>query len=343
MASTDEVMLGEALLVQDFPDDPSIPSEDVVSAIRSASVDVGHISSLLSDEDIVVDTLIEALRELEQPLTKVPLDPGVLPVELGEADRAHVTPDGRIIVGYGDGGVGVIELSDEENRDLLVRTIDDMIPKLRDYIDTAPWELEPIVEFPEPFVQESPEPEEPTLEPEALEEPLEGEEELVIEAPEVEVIPEEPPGSEEPLEEEGEPVIEEPVEEVFPELLPAFQEPQSMEEPSGPQLDQPYVSEPSLSVVPFIVEPEVRTPTVIEREKPRPSTLKRENNGVRRLRRTVEVQKDRTMREMARVQRMRDARIRRLREKKSRQSDWGRERKGILSRVKALFSRVRGG
>jgi hypothetical protein len=116
-----------------------------------------------------------------------------------------------------------------------------------------------------------------------------------------------------------------------------------MEEPSGPQFDQPYVSEPSLPVAPFIVEPEVETPTVIEREKTRPSTLKRENNGVRKLRRTVEVQKDKTMREMAKVQKMRDARIRRLREKKSRQSDWGRERKGVFSRVKALFSRVRGG
>lgn len=343
MASTNEVMLGEALSVQDFPDDSSIPSEDVVSAIRNASVDVGHISSLLSDEEIVVGTLIEALRELEQPLTRVPLDPSVLPVELGEADRAHVTPDGRIIVGYGDGGIGVIELSAEENRDLLVRTIDDMIPKLRDYIDTAPWELEPIVEVPEPFVQEPPEPEEPTPEPEALEKPLEGEEEPVIEEPEVEVIPEEPPVSEEPLEEEGEPLIEEPDEEVFPELPPAFQEPPSMEEPSGSQLVQPYVSEPSLPVAPFIVEPEVKTPTVIEREKPRLSTLKRENNGVRKLRRTVEVQKDKTMREMAKVQKMRDARIQRLREKKSRQTDWGRERKGFFSRVKALFSRVRGG
>jgi len=342
MASTNEVMLGEVLLVQDIPDDLSIPSEDVVSAIRNASADVGLISSLLSDEDIVVDTLIEALRELEQPLTKVPLDPGVLPVELGEADRAHVTPDGRIIVGYGDGGIGVIELSAEENRDLLVRTIDDMMPKLRDYIERAPWELEPIIEAPEPFVQEPPEPEEPTLEPEALEEPLVGDEEPAIEEPEVEVIPEEPPGSEEPLEEEGEPVIEEP-DEVLSELLPAFQEPPSMGEPSGPQFDQPYVSEPSLPVAPFMVEPEVRTPTVIEREKPRPSTLKRENNGVRKLRRTVEVQKDRTMREMAKVQKMRDARIRRLREKKSRQSDWGRERKGVISRVKTLFSRVRGG
>jgi hypothetical protein len=343
MASTNEVMFGEALLVQDFPDDSSIPSENVVSAIRNASADVGLISSLLLDEEIVVDTLIEALRELEQPLTMVPLDTGVLPVELGEADRAHVTPDGRIIVGYIDGGVGVIELSVEENRDLLVKTIDDMMPKLRDYIDTAPWELEPMVEVPEPFVQEPPEPEEPMPEPEALEEPLVGEEEPVFEEPEVEVIPEEPRGSEETLEEEREPVIEEPGEEVFPELPPAFQEHPPVEEPSGPQLVQPYVSEPSLPVAPFIVEPDVKAPTVIEREKPRPSTLKRENNGVRKLRRTVEVQKDKTMREMARVQKMRDARIRRLREKKSRQSDWGRERKGVFSRVKALFSRVRGG
>jgi hypothetical protein len=343
MVSTNEVLLEEALLIQDFPDDSSIPSEDVVSALRSASVDVGYISSLLSDEDIVVGTLIEALRELKQPLIRVPLDPGVLPVEVGEVDIANVTPDGRIIVGYGDGGIGVIELSAEENRDLLVRTVDDIVPKLRDYIDRAPWELEPIVEVPEPLVQEPPEPEEPALELEALEEPLVVEEEPAIEEPEVEVIPEEPLRSEEPLEEEGEPVTEEPGEEVFQDLLPAFQEPPSMEEPSGPQLVQPYVSEPSLPVAPFIVEPEVETPTVIEREKPKPSTLKRENNGVRKLRRTVEVQKDRTMREMAKVQRMRDARIRRLREKKSRQTDWGRDRKGVFSRVKALFSRVRGG
>ncbi len=73
---------------------------------------------------------------------------------------------------------------------------------------------------------------------------------------------------------------------------------------------------------------------------PKPPPRKANDNGLRRLRRRVEIQKDRTAREMARVQEMREARIRRLRETKRAQT--GPSEEGVLSSVKSLLSRIMG-
>jgi len=73
---------------------------------------------------------------------------------------------------------------------------------------------------------------------------------------------------------------------------------------------------------------------------PKPPPRNVNENGLRRLRRRVEIQKDRTAREMARVQEMREAQIRRLRETK--RAQWGPHEEGVLSRLKSLLSRITG-
>ncbi|MCW3979185.1 MAG: hypothetical protein NWF12_05505 [Candidatus Bathyarchaeota archaeon] len=341
MASLNGVELEEAQFVQDFPAETP-PIEEVVSALRGAQEDVSLISALLSDEGAVVGMLLDALRVLEKPLSWVSLDPGVFAAEPGDVEKARVTSEGEIIVSHGEGEIVLIDLSDVENRDLLVKAVEDIIPKMKKVIEEPPEIEEPIVEAPEPVVQELPEPEEPAAEPEVPEIPLE-EEEPAVEEPEAEAPLEEPLESEEPESEvipEGPPEFEE-AEEAVTEGPPEFEEPPPIEETSEPEMDQPDVWEPLHATTPVTEEPGVRVAPVAKVKMPKPPPRKANDNGLRRLRRRVEIQKDRSAREMARVQEMRDAQIRRLRGTK--RAQWGpHEEEGVLSRMKNLLSRIIG-
>jgi hypothetical protein len=355
MASLNGVELEEAQFVQDFPAETP-PIEEVVSALRGAQEDVSLISALLSDEGAVVGMLLDALRVLEKPLSWVSLDPGVFAAEPGDVEKARVTSEGEIIVSHGEGEIVLIDLSDVENRDLLVKAVEDIIPKMKKVIEEPPEIEEPIVEAPEPVVQELPEPEEPAAEPEVPEIPLE-EEEPAVEEPEAEAPLEEPLESEEPESEvipEGPPEFEEAEEAVTKESPefeeaeeavtkgpPEFEEPPPIEETSEPEMDQPDVWEPLQATTPVTEEPGVRAAPVEKLKMPKPPPRKANDNGLRRLRRGVEIQKDRSAREMARVQEMRDAQIRRLRGTK--RAQWGpHEEEGVLSRMKSLLSRIIG-
>lgn len=345
MASLNGVELEEAQFVQDFPAETP-PIEEVVSALCGAQEDVSHISALLSDEGAVVGMLLDALRELEKPLSWVSLDPGVIAAEPGYVEKARVTPEGEIIAIHGDGEIVLIDLSEVENRDLLVKAAEDIIPKLKKVIEEPPEIEEPMVEVTEPVVQAPPEPEEPAAEPEL---PLEEEEPAVEEpeeAPMEEPLESEEPEAEAPLEEpesevipEGPPEFEE-AEEAVAEELPEFEEPPPIEETLEPEMDQTDVWEPPQTATPITEEPVERAAPVAKVTLPKPPLRKVNYNGLRRLRRRVEIQKERTAREMARVQEMREAQIRRLRETK--RAQLGPHEEGVLSWVKNLLSRIMG-
>ncbi len=340
MASLNGVELEEAHFVQDFPAETP-PIEEIVSALRGAQEDVSHISALLYDEGAVVGVLLDALRELEKPLSWVSLDPGLIVVDPGDEVKARVTPEGKIIASHGDGEIVLIDLSEVENRDLLVKAAEDIIPKLKKVIEEPPEIEEPMVEVPEPVVKGPPELEEPSTEPEVPEVPLE-EEEPAIEEPVAEAPLEEPLEPEEPDSEvipEGPLELEE-AEETVTEEPPELEEPTPIEETLEPEMEQPDVWEPLQATTPVTEEPEIRATPVARVKMPKPPPLNVNDYGLRRLRRRVKIQKERMAREMARVQEMRDARIRRLRETK--RAQWGPHEEGVLSRLKSLLSRIMG-
>jgi hypothetical protein len=204
----------------------TIPSaEEIISSLSVLRGDLDNLSDLKSEEDEVVDALFGALMKLTRLLQWAPVEPSVLPVELGEVESAHVTPEGTLIY-YGAGGeVRTIDLSDYDKRDVLVEVVRDLTPKLKEILENPPKvkehvieepipEPEPVIEEPvieEPVVEEPAEEvdvgaEEPALEPETEEEPF-------VEEPQV---PDEPEIDDEPEEQ----VIEEPVETPILELPP---------------------------------------------------------------------------------------------------------------------------
>jgi len=198
--------------------------------------------------------------------------------------------------------------------------------------------------------------EEEVVEPEPLEEPEEVVEEEPLPVPEVEEepTPEElaEPTPEELAEEEVvEPEVEELLEEEEVEILepPVEEEPIVVPEVEEPEFDEPVIEEPTveeLSLPEFDPEAQLSEAPepVRERlellEKPVKTPIARDAQ-VRRLRKAVKRQRSSAQMEMDKVRRQREAQIRRLRVTNGMIIPYGEQGKGLLSRVKGLFSKLR--
>ena len=205
MSSSDRLDL-EALAFSHDASSEGLPSiDEIVSSLSQLRGDLGHLFDLKSDEDQVVSSLFRVLMKLTQLLQWAPVEPSILPVELGAVESAHVTPEGTLIFFRNDGEIGTLDLSEFDNRDVLVEVVRDLTPKLKDILENPPKVEEPVIEEPEP------EPE-PVLEEPVTEDEAEAEEPIV----------EEPPVMDEPVieREPEEQIVEEPPEPLIPELPP---------------------------------------------------------------------------------------------------------------------------
>jgi len=340
--SLETVEIDEAQAQQGALVDHMASAAEAVSHIKGAKEDVELIVSLLADEGTVVEGLIKALTTSGFPVNRIPLEPSAMPEELGEVEEAHLTSEGGLIVSLLDGQVDSFDLSQEENRGLLVSAMEDLVPKLHSVLDGS-------LVLPELIIEED------VVEPEVLEEPeeiaeeealpdLEVEEEPTpeeVEEPTLEELAEEEivePEVEELLEEEEAEILEPPVEEdtiVVPEVETKLDEP-VIEEPTLEELSLPeFDPEAQLSEAP---EPTRERPVLLERPVKPPIAR---DAQVRRLRKAVKRQRSSAQMEMDKVRRQREAQIRRLRVANGMIIPYGGQGKGLLSKVKGFFSKLR--
>ena len=219
--SSSEQLEHEAMAFSYDSSSESIPSVDeIVSSLSGLRGDLSHLSDLKSVEDQVVGDLFQVLMKLTRLLQWAPVETSALPVELGDVEKAHVTPEGSLIYYYDGGEIGSLDLSQYDNRDVLVDVVRDLAPKLREILENPPKVEEPVMEAPEPEpepVAEEPMAEEPTIQEPVMEERAEVEEPAVEEEP----VTEEPQVMEEPeADEVQEVVIEEAVELPAPRPTP---------------------------------------------------------------------------------------------------------------------------
>jgi hypothetical protein len=117
---------------------PTSP-DAVIETLRQLREDVGQISELSSEEGSIVAAFSLAFLKLMEPLTKaLPVDAGILPPELGALEKANVLPKGDLVVLHRDGRMESIDLSNAENRDLLIIVVSDSIPRFNQLIAPTP-------------------------------------------------------------------------------------------------------------------------------------------------------------------------------------------------------------
>ncbi len=334
MASSDTSLIETMADIEPL-EDPRASAEEVITALRGVQGEIDVISSLITDEKVVVESLFGKMREITGALRRIPVDTSALDTGPDELEDACLAADCRLIVSTSEGEIKVLDLSAGESRELLVTVIEDVVPKLKGILDGT-YELEPIKEEPP---RKPPEPK-PALEPEIEEpEPAPGDlEKPEVEKPKVEKPVEEEAQEEEPEETEEpgaeqEPQVEEELQEPQEELVAEKQIPEEPTPTPEPNLVEPVVS-PLPQEVTAPVEPLPEVPLKVE-EPPKMKGSKE----IERLRRRVRRDKSRTRRQMEKLRKLREAKILETRYTTSTPSEAERD-EGPLGALKGIISRA---
>ena len=115
----------------------------ILESLRKLRDDSIQVNELRDEEDRIVGALLEAFLEVMSSIPGgVPVNPELLPGEAGDIDRLSVSSSGELLILYLNGEMDAVELSDHENRDLLVDVINDVSPKVRHQIIEMKGRLE---------------------------------------------------------------------------------------------------------------------------------------------------------------------------------------------------------
>ena len=288
-------------------------AEETIAPLREMQEDIDLIASLLSDERAVVEGLFGSLLKIVGSIPRVPIDPDIFEEQLGEVEKAHVSPEGMLVYGLGDGLIGSLDLSEDDKRDILVMVIEAIIPTLRGVLDGSvvletleePWYESPV----ESAIEEPPE------------EELEVDPELPVEEPDIE---------EEPMEEP-------------PEEFPAEEEPPRLEETVE---SEPVFFEESEPIMPVDVQEELSEPLetqeqeIVEIQPLKPLVRNLMDPQLGGYRRKVQRERDKTRMQMQQIRRMRSAKISQLREETGKTVTEPKkpDSKGLLIQVKGILS-----
>ena len=126
---------------------PSSP-EEVVATLRRLREDVGQISELSTEEENIVAAFALAFLKLMEPLTKaLPVDISILPRELGFVEKANVVPKGDLVILHADGRMESLDLTEQDNRDLLITVVSDVMPRFNNLISQRRDKIEKRINF----------------------------------------------------------------------------------------------------------------------------------------------------------------------------------------------------
>lgn len=119
--------------VSAVPERKKQPSlQELVESLKSTADDIGQISELSSEEKILVAQFFSSLLKLMQPLaSSIAVDQLALPAQVGDVVQAHVDPTGHLLLQYSDGHVELKNLSEENNRELMMSVVGDVVPKFK--------------------------------------------------------------------------------------------------------------------------------------------------------------------------------------------------------------------
>lgn len=129
--------------------------QNLISTLKSLKDDVGQIAELSVEEKTLVAGFFAELLKLMQPLaTAIPVSTSSLPGEMGEIVQANIDPTGHLLILYDDGQAELKDLSEEENRDLMITVVEDVIPKFKELVGAQKQKIENRINFLSPVTQE---------------------------------------------------------------------------------------------------------------------------------------------------------------------------------------------
>jgi hypothetical protein len=107
-----------------------ISPQDLVDALKSVQDDIGQITELTSEEELLVTEFFSSLQKFMEPLaSSIPVSTKILPKEMQTAVQAYLDATGQLALLYEDERMELKNLSEQEHRDLMIAVIEDVTPK----------------------------------------------------------------------------------------------------------------------------------------------------------------------------------------------------------------------
>lgn len=123
-------------------------TDEVIGVMRRLREEVIHITDLSAEEGNIVEAFSASFLSLMSPLTNtLPVDISILPVEMGEIEKANIMPKGELALLYRDGRMDSIDLKNPENRDLLVEVVRDVMPRFGTFLTRMRERIERRITF----------------------------------------------------------------------------------------------------------------------------------------------------------------------------------------------------
>jgi DNA-binding ferritin-like protein len=122
--------------------------QELIESLKSVQDDIGQICELASEEENFVTAFLDSLLKIMRPLkATIAVSPSALSGDIGSMLQASVDPTGNLIVLFKDGRMELKDLSDEANRDLLVKVIRDIMPKFKQLTSAYRQKIENRIKF----------------------------------------------------------------------------------------------------------------------------------------------------------------------------------------------------
>ena len=127
---------------------PQVPVQELVDSLKSVQDDIGQISELTSEEELLATEFFASLLKLMQPFTRsMPVSTSILLEEIGTVVQASLDATGQLTLLYEDGRMELKNLSDERLRDLMIAVIEDVMPKFKQFTSAQKKKVENRIKF----------------------------------------------------------------------------------------------------------------------------------------------------------------------------------------------------
>lgn len=122
--------------------------KEFAETIRSLAEDIGQISEMSEEEKLLVAEFFKSFLNLMQPLaTSMSVSISALPAEVRNITYAYVDPTGHLVLIHEEGHVELKNLADEQNRDLMIKVIQDVMPKFKTLTSAQKIKIEQRIKF----------------------------------------------------------------------------------------------------------------------------------------------------------------------------------------------------
>lgn len=108
--------------------------EDIVESLRSVGDDVHQFVKLTSEEKVLVAEFLSVLKKVPQRMFSVPVSTSELPARIRAFTEARIDSTGHLILTTEDGRMVVMDLSEIQNRDIMMAAVNDIIPKFQNLV-----------------------------------------------------------------------------------------------------------------------------------------------------------------------------------------------------------------